>query len=157
MRHTVVISDVHLCEIERSSGLWMRYRQRPFSPDGAIAEMLSDVLAEVEPGSLTLVLNGDVFDFDAPRVKDGRSVFVDEPRTPDRAVPHLDAILDDHPVFVAALARLIAERHRIVFVSGNHDVELTLPSVRERLRERLVDAARRASFEYETDLAARVE
>src|SRR5262245_26041511 len=57
MRHTVVISDIHLSEVERRSGPWMRYRQRPFAPDEQIAAMLGAVLEAVHPNSeLTVVL-----------------------------------------------------------------------------------------------------
>ena len=50
MRHTVVISDIHLSEVERGSGLWMRYRQRQFLPDNEIASMLGAVLGEIRAG-----------------------------------------------------------------------------------------------------------
>ena len=45
MRHTVSLSDIHLCEVERTDGLWMRYRQAPFSPDNDLGAML-DALRE---------------------------------------------------------------------------------------------------------------
>src|ERR1700679_1553033 len=124
MRHTVSLSDIHLCEVERTDGLWMRYRQAQFSPDNDLAAMLDTVLRKVSAGQdeLCLVLNGDIFDFDAPRVVEGESVFHDLPRTAEHAVPAIAAILDDHPVFVAALGRVLADGHEIVFVSGNHDV-----------------------------------
>ena len=41
MRHTVAISDIHLCEVERTDGLWMRYRQAPYSPDNDLAAMFT--------------------------------------------------------------------------------------------------------------------
>src|SRR5206468_2675160 len=40
MHHTVVLSDIHLCEVEPESGLWMRYRQRAYLPDAELAAML---------------------------------------------------------------------------------------------------------------------
>jgi UDP-2,3-diacylglucosamine pyrophosphatase LpxH len=141
MRHTVSISDIHLCEVERTDGLWMRYRQAPFSPDNDLAAMLDALRERVRGDELCLVLNGDVFDFDAPRVVDGESVFHDLPRTAEHAVPAVTAMLDDHRVFVAALGRVLADGHEVVFVSGNHDVLLTLPEVRAVVRERLVASA----------------
>jgi UDP-2,3-diacylglucosamine pyrophosphatase LpxH len=141
MHHTVVVSDVHLCEVEPGTDLWMRYRQRPWLPDAELAAMLGALCDEVRGQELTLVLGGDVFDLDAPRVIGQKSVFHDLPRTPEHAVPALAAILDDHPEVVAALGRVLAEGHRIVVISGNHDVELTLPDVRTLLRARLVCAA----------------
>lgn len=141
MHHSVVISDIHLCELEREGGLWMRYRQEAFSPDGAIAEMLAELRAKVRGEELTLVLNGDVFDLDAPRVINEKSVFHDLPRDAEHAVPSMRAILDDHPVFIEALARVLVEGHALVFVSGNHDVQLTLPEVRALVRDHVVEAA----------------
>src|SRR5262249_32930603 len=114
MDHTVVISDVHLSEVEPGEGLWMRHRQRRWLPDGELAAMLAALCDEVRGDRLTLVLGGDVFDFDAPRVVHGESVFHDLPRTEEHAVPALAAILDDHPLVVEALARVLAEGHALV-------------------------------------------
>lgn len=174
MRHTVAISDIHLCELEPTDGLWMRYRQAKYSPDGEIAAMLDALREQVRKGAegtgglangltgglsadptggmtkgpapaardeLTLVLNGDVFDLDAPRVIGNESVVHDLPRTAEHAVPAMEAILADHPVFVAALGRVVADGHTVVFVAGNHDIQLTLPEVRDAVRRRVVDAA----------------
>jgi hypothetical protein len=105
MHHTVVLSDIHLCEVERSNGLWMRYRQEAYSPDRLIAQMLGELRERVKGESLTLVLDGDVFDLDAPRVVGNQSVFHDLPRTAEHAVPMIRAILDDHPIFVAPSPR----------------------------------------------------
>ena len=156
MAHTVVISDIHLCEVERSSGLWMRYRQAAFSPDRELAAMITELRRQVRGEPLTFVLNGDVFDFDAPRVIADESVFHDLPRTAENAVTTMGAILDDHPIVVDALGRLLSEGHTVVFISGNHDVQLTLPAVRALLTERLVAAARAGSDEGEEALSARI-
>lgn len=140
MRHTVAISDIHLCEIEPTEGLWMRYRQAPYQPDRDLCAMLDALRERVRGDALCLVLNGDVFDFDAPRVIDGRSAFHDLPRTAEHALPQLHAILDDHPELVAALGRVLADGHEIVFVSGNHDAQLTLPELGAALADRLAAA-----------------
>jgi UDP-2,3-diacylglucosamine pyrophosphatase LpxH len=143
MRHTVAISDIHLCELERSEGLWMRYRQAPYAPDRELVGMLDALRARVRGDALCLVLNGDVFDFDAPRVVEGESVFHDLPRTAEHALPALHGMLDDHAEIVAALGRVLADGHEIVFVTGNHDVQLTLPEVRAALADRLAAASGR--------------
>jgi hypothetical protein len=77
-------------------------------------------------------------------VVDGESVFHDLPRTAENAVPAIEAMLADHQVFVDALGRVLAQGHEVVFVSGNHDVLLTLPEVRAKVAERLVAAAEAA-------------
>lgn len=145
MRHTVAISDIHLSEVEPGNGLWMRYRQKEFAPGAEIARMLAELVDRVRGEELTLVLNGDVFDFDAPRVIDGESVFHDRPRNAAESVPAAAAILRDHPEFVRGLARLVVEGHTVVFVSGNHDAQVTLPEVRAVIREAIAAHARELS------------
>ncbi len=122
----------------------MRYRQAAYSPDAVLARMLDSVRAQAGSDSLSLVLNGDVFDFDAPRVINGESQFHDQPRTEHNAVAMLAAILDDHPVFVDALGRVVADGHELVVISGNHDAQLVFPGVRELLAERVIEAALKA-------------
>lgn len=160
MHHTIVISDIHLSEVEPGTGPWMRYRQRPFLPDGEIARVLDALCVQTTNGRATVVFNGDVFDFDAPHVVGRTSVSHDLPRDAEHGVPALAAILDDHPLFVAAVARVLAAGHEVVFVSGNHDVLLTLPEVRSLLSTRLVhatlDAESTSSPERRVSIEARI-
>lgn len=142
MRHLVAISDIHLSEAEPGTGLWMRYRQKEYTPGAEIAAMLDELLDRVRGDELTLVLNGDVFDFDAPRVRGGRSEHHDQPRDAEHAAPAAAAILRDHPEFTRGLGRVVAEGHRLVLVSGNHDAQLTLPEVRAVVRDAVVKAAK---------------
>jgi UDP-2,3-diacylglucosamine pyrophosphatase LpxH len=144
MRHTVVISDVHLCESVPGDDAWMRWRQRPYLPDEEFAAFVDALLAEAHgPGdAIELVFNGDLFDFDAGRVIDGRAMFEDLPRTEPVALDLITRILTDHAGYVEALARLLASpRNRVVFVSGNHDPQLAFERVRARIRETVADAA----------------
>lgn len=176
MHHIVVISDIHLCQLEPGEDLWMRYRQEACAPDRAIAAMIDGLLAEVSAGStpasisaappppdtaagntrdpITLDLNGDIFDFDAPRVEGGRSIFHDDPRDEEHSVPLTEAILDDHPGFVDALARVLAEGHSLLFISGNHDAQMTLPGVRDVIRRRILNAAARRAGEKKPEALA---
>ncbi len=159
MRHTVVISDIHLCEVEPSTGQWMRYRQRACLPDGEIGRMLDALCLSLRGEPMTLVLGGDIFDFDAPRVIQGTSEFHDLPRTAEHTVPALAAMLDDHPLFVEAIGNVLKQGHEVVFVSGNHDAPLTLPEARSILSSRLVDAAlaeRPVSANARATLATRI-
>ena len=95
MRHSVAISDIHLSEVERTDGLWMRYRQAAFLPDGSIAEMLDALLTRVGDDELLVVLNGDVFDFDAPTVVGGESVIMANHDTSIEPEDHLIIFLSD--------------------------------------------------------------
>jgi len=148
LRHTLVISDVHLCEGVPGDDLWMRWRQNPFFPDTEFAAVVDHLLGgALDPDDrLDLVFNGDLFDFDAGRVIDGKALFEDLPRTEPIAIDLLDRILADHEGYVAALARLLRAGHRVIFVSGNHDPQLGFPGVRIRLRERLANAAGHVRF-----------
>ena len=68
----------------------MRYRQKPYTTGAEIAQMLEELVHRVRGDELTLILNGDIFDFDAPRVSEGRSVPHDLPRTAENAVPAIE-------------------------------------------------------------------
>ena len=141
MRHSVVVSDVHLCEAVPGDGLWLRYRQKRFFPDGDFSKLF-DWLREATKGEgLELIFNGDLFDFDAPSVIDGEVRHEDQPRDERTSVATLTRILDDHAEFVAALGRLLASGRLIVFVSGNHDAQLVFPGVQKLLETRLIQAA----------------
>lgn len=142
MRHFVAISDIHLSEAEPETGLWMRYRQKEYTPSAEIAAMIERLLEQVQDDDLTFVLNGDLLDFDAPRVEQGKSEHHDVPRDAAHAAPQAKAILRDHKDFVRGVARVIAAGHTLVIISGNHDVQLTLPEVRAVVRDAIVHEAR---------------
>jgi UDP-2,3-diacylglucosamine pyrophosphatase LpxH len=147
MKHTLVISDVHLCEAVHSDGPWMRWRQRPYFPDAEFVGLVDHLLVRLPPGERAeLVFNGDLFDFDAGRVIDGRAVFEDLPRTEPVARELIERILDDHPGYVDAVGRFLAAGHHVVFVSGNHDPQLGFDRVRRFIRERLALAAGHPRF-----------
>ena len=66
--------------------------------------------------------------------------------TPEKSTEKLAAIYRGHPVFFRALAWFVGHGHRIVFLRGNHDLELHWPSVQERIRE-CVAREYRAAFQ----------
>lgn len=141
VRHTVIVSDVHLCEGVPGDEPWMRWRSRPFFPDAEFSALVDRLLAEARGASVELVFNGDLFDFDASRVIDGHVTEEDLPRTEPVAVELLERILRDHDGYVAALGRLLAAGHAVVFIAGNHDPQLAYPAVRALLRSKLVEAS----------------
>ncbi len=146
--HTLIFSDIHLTTAEAPDPrypLWMRYKHPDLFPDAAIAEMIDQVLNTVT-APIELILNGDIFDFDAA------TALPDEPlpfsvspwerlrglsASEEKSTWKMDRILDDHPVFVDAVRRVLARGHRVVFVVGNHDMELLWPGVQATLLERL--------------------
>ena len=156
-RHLVVISDAHLSQAHPADDRdpdWMRYRRREYHPDQDLAALL-DLLLGRHPDAgaeeIELCFNGDVFDFDCPWVKDGESSF-DEPPTDEAGCAAQAArIAADHPIWFAALARLLSAGHRLLFIAGNHDSEICFPAVR-----RTILAAIESHLTAPLDLVGRV-
>lgn len=139
-RHTVVVSDIHLSQAHPPTPddpEWMRYRTREFHPDRDFAALVDHLVARLGGDPIELVFNGDVFDFDAPWVKDGDSS--SDEFEPDDAgcSAQMRRLLADHEPFFRAIARALADGHRALFMAGNHDIELYWPGVRAALREEL--------------------
>jgi UDP-2,3-diacylglucosamine pyrophosphatase LpxH len=155
-----VLSDVHLSQAhpeDPSDPAWMRYRLRAYHPDDDLASLVDHLLATRAGDAIELVWNGDVFDFDAPWVKDGASSFDEFPLDEAGCAAHLRRIVADHPVWLAAAARLVAAGGRLLVVSGNHDVELFWPEVRRALRQAIGRAAEGAGLRLDArDLEERV-
>lgn len=141
---TVILSDIHLTDAEPaldSRPFWRAYKQRRFFIDADFTKLLEHV-SDNANGPVELILNGDTFDFD------GITVVPDEPPGPLSWLSHLrgmpseewmslfkmERIIEDHPEWFAAITAFVLRGdHRVVFVIGNHDVELHWPSVQERI------------------------
>ncbi len=145
--HTIIVSDLHLTELEEqdpSRPMWMRYKHRDLCIDDCLARFLEHQRAEL-PGPAELVLNGDIFDFDAvmaiPSPPPFRVSWLERLRglAPEEAKSRfkMEVILRDHAVFVAALRDWILAGNRVVVVVGNHDMELHWPGVQQELLDSL--------------------
>lgn len=161
----LVLSDLHLADVEDHPDGWKFYKSRRFVVDAELAEVLARGVAETPEGDrLVLILNGDVFDFDlvasvpaeAPwpisRLERWRGLDA----TAERSAWKLSTILTHHPVFVGALVDVLAAGHEVVYVLGNHDREFDFPEVQRVLLDALTaDAAGRgvtlptATFRFE--------
>jgi UDP-2,3-diacylglucosamine pyrophosphatase LpxH len=149
--HTIVLSDLHLADAEPLDPRrphWKAFKRREFFVDADVERLLEHVLALDEPAEL--VLNGDVFDFDtvmempppAPGQREGtkpspvhwlmrlRGLSSEE----WMSVFKMDCIVRDHRPWFEALGRFVARGHRLIFVIGNHDLELHWPVVQQRIR-----------------------
>lgn len=164
----LLVSDLHLgAGQDPATG---RFRQREnFLADQALREFLEH-FAPTSPDNAVLVINGDTFDFlrvvDVPETDNdfeawGRELSaLGAPqseatlrnlhprerryglRTNDfKSVWKLGRIADGHPRFFSALGWWIAKGGAIVFVKGNHDLELFWPLVQQALRRRIAQAA----------------
>ena len=140
----LVVSDLHLCDVEDHPDGWKHYKASRFVFDSEFAALLDSFGAE--GGSCVngiLVLNGDVFDFDLvtaiPEHPPWRVSPAERQRglkpTGPKSVWKLQRVLEQHPEFVAALARFIAAGNQVVYVLGNHDRELHFPEVQNCLVE----------------------
>lgn len=147
--HTFVLSDVHLTTVEAPDPerpLWKRYKQADLVIDDELAAAIAHMSAEAGDAAAELVLNGDIFDFDSvmdqPDDDELSLSWLERLRGMNSSEPKstlkLCCILDDHPIFVDALREWLARpQHSVVFVIGNHDLELHWPAVQAVLRARL--------------------
>lgn len=144
---TVIFSDVHLADaevIDPRRPLWKAFKQSKHFVDGDVAKLLAWLRADsAEP--LEIVLNGDIFDFDAV------CVLPDPPPSPIHwlqrlrglgteewmSVFKMERIIADHPVWFGALRDAVSAGNRLVFVIGNHDLELHWQRVQGCIRQAL--------------------
>jgi UDP-2,3-diacylglucosamine pyrophosphatase LpxH len=124
----VVLSDLHL-------GTGVRPGEpnafEDFRHDEDFEALLEHYDAVVGAGELELVLNGDIFDL--LKVKIGGRWPTEV--TDGIACEKLKQCLDGHPRFVRALSRFMdKERRRIVFIPGNHDLDMWLPGPQSLFR-----------------------
>lgn len=119
-----------------------------FNQGAKLGQFIRHVAARDPERRVALVLGGDIIDFLA----------FGEPylKATGEAVRLLDRVLGDGefaPIFAALAALLRTPGRHLILLLGNHDLELVLPAVRERLTAALCegsDEARgRLSFLYE--------
>ena len=152
--HTFVLSDLHLSDAEPADPrrpFWKAFRRPEHFVDGDLARLLAHLQAQLD-GPAELVLNGDVFDFDTVMQ------MPEPPPTRLHWLMHLrglgteawmsefktQRIIADHPAFFGALREWLAAGHKLVFVIGNHDLELHWPSVQALVSEAVAPAGQRA-------------
>jgi UDP-2,3-diacylglucosamine pyrophosphatase LpxH len=146
--HTIVMSDFHLTEAELGrpgKSLWKRYKRPKFFIDQSFKRFINFIEDEVkqkDPSSkIELVLNGDIFDFDSVMklplhtrfhiswLERKRGLFPEEEKSRFK----MQTILSDHPVWINILREFIQRGNSLVFVIGNHDIELHWPVVQKEL------------------------
>ncbi|MBX9767657.1 MAG: metallophosphoesterase [Bdellovibrionales bacterium] len=143
---TVVLSDLHLCDAEpEHPKLWKKFKTKQFFFDDEFQDFLQHVDTKANGRSVELILNGDTFDFDS---------FMKQPEKPPYRVSWLEKhrglaaeqvkatfkmreILNEHHVWVNALRDFILKGHRVVFIIGNHDLELHFAAVQDEIMKAL--------------------
>jgi UDP-2,3-diacylglucosamine pyrophosphatase LpxH len=148
-QHTLVVSDIHLADAEPThpkNPLWKRFKRREHFIDASFKTFLEKMQSEISEDGIELVLNGDIFDFDSVMVlptndpemhlswlERRRGLAAEEPKSRFK----MQVILRDHPVFMDALRSFILKGNRVVFVIGNHDMELQWLTVRQDVINKL--------------------
>jgi UDP-2,3-diacylglucosamine pyrophosphatase LpxH len=146
--HTYVLSDLHLSDaepVDPKRPLWKRFKQKDLFLDGSFARFLEWIRAEHPAGGVELVLNGDVFDFDSvmtlPPKGQLKTSWLERRRglgpEAEKSAFKMDIILRDHAALVSALGAFVRAGNHVVFVIGNHDLELHWPRVQKALRAAL--------------------
>lgn len=140
----LIVSDLHLCNVEDHADGWKSYKARRYLFDDDLADLVGRFTdSHRDSDRLTLVLNGDVFDFDlVSHVPDNAPWPVSRTErarglkpTPEKSVWKLGQMLADHPRFVETMARFLAKGHRLVYIMGNHDREFYFDEVKDAFRE----------------------
>lgn len=145
---TAVVSDLHLCEAEpenKKFPLWKKYKTKQFFFDQEFSEFLLWTEAEAKGAPVELVLNGDIFDFDSvTQIPQKPTYFVSEIEKtrglePEetKSVDKIKFILADHPLWVSAISNFIKSGNKVVFIIGNHDLELHWLSVQRTILDSL--------------------
>jgi UDP-2,3-diacylglucosamine pyrophosphatase LpxH len=122
----LVLSDLHLGTGSRPGELNVF---EDFHYDDEFAELLAHYDRQAgEDGEIELILNGDVFDL--LKVKIGGVWPTDI--TDEIATEKLRQCMDGHPKFVNALKEFVGKkRRRLVFLPGNHDLDMWFPGPQE--------------------------
>ena len=142
---TVILSDIHLADAEERNPrrpLWKAFKRREHFVDGDMARLLDWLMAEA-PGPRELILNGDIFDFDAicklPHPPPSPIHWLQRLRglgTEEwMSVFKMDCIITDHQAWFDALGAFVRAGNKLVVVIGNHDLELYWPGVQARIRQ----------------------
>ncbi len=158
----VVLSDLHIGRGKNPETRRYHNLETFFYDDDFLSfcrYLCADAKERQQP--FIMVLNGDVLDLlrvePAPTRPEASlpERLYGQPSTPKTAPGVVRQILTGHPVFVQALAEVLAAGHVIVMLAGNHDIETQWGPVRGEIRnaiahhlvERLSDAAAAAALE----------
>lgn len=146
--YTAIVSDLHLCEAEppnKRHPLWKRFKHKEFFFDNEFTTFLKDIQKRAEGKSVELILNGDIFDFDSvtsyPETAHYNVSWLESRRGLDpekeKSIYKIEVILRDHPEWVRELSKFIQDGNRVIFVIGNHDLELNWIEVQKRVLDEL--------------------
>ena len=160
-RRYLVLSDLHLCDVEDHADGWKAYKRRRYLFDDDIDALVRRFLDEGnDDAERVLVLNGDIIDFDVvtavpedppwPVSRRERKRGLDP--CEDKSRWKLERVLEQHSTFVETLARFVAAGHRLVYVAGNHDADLHFPEVWQAFLRALEQRAESLGLPFDREL-----
>lgn len=145
MRDLVVVSDLHIGR-GRNPETGRFHSLENFFYDEDFLQFCRYLTHEAKERGrpLTLVFNGDTFDFlRVDPVEASQRVGGHErpgpTLTPEIAAEMVRRMLAGHPTFLDGIAHLLDEGHRVVFLPGNHDIELQWPEVQAEIRRAILE------------------
>jgi UDP-2,3-diacylglucosamine pyrophosphatase LpxH len=122
---TIIISD-----IEMGRGDIMD----DFTSDTELAGFMNKIVKDNPDASLTLVLNGDIFDFLKMAYKGAYPRHI----TAEISLWKLNEVMRCHPTVFTALKKFLEKgNNKIHFVIGNHDADLVWPALQETIKKSL--------------------
>lgn len=105
-----------------------------FSDDEIVTNFVKKIAAENKDKKITLVLNGDIFDFLKMAYKDQYPRYITE----KISLWKLEEVIKTHPKVFSGFREFVKNKNHILFfVIGNHDADLVWPSLQQRIREEL--------------------
>lgn len=115
-----------------------------FSDDEKVAIFFDHIHAKNPDQKVTLVLNGDIFDFLKMSYKDEYPRYITE----QISLWKLQQVLKSHPkVFEKLKLFLQSKNHSVHFVIGNHDADLVWPSLQQKIRD-ILEAPDQIFFDF---------
>ena len=156
----VVLSDLHIGR-GKNSNTGRYYALETFFYDDDLRRFCAFLCDDARARGVVfkLILNGDTFDLlriDAAPAADestARERRYGPVMTPQVAAAEIREVLAGHPDFVAGIAHVLAAGFEVIFLPGNHDLEVQWPAVQQEIRHALRLAAAAASADADAALA----
>lgn len=147
--HTAVISDLHLNDAEPydpDRPFWKIFKRREFFYDESLVDFMHHLIERGKGKPIELILNGDIFDFDSVMSLPENGEFkvsklekkIGLDSTEEKSLFKMKKIIDDHAIFFDGLKDFIEKGNKVVFIIGNHDLELYWPSVQKEIKQRII-------------------
>ena len=149
---TYVISDIHLSEEENNPAnpYWRTYKRGENSPDKNIISFI-DHISKGNDSPVELIFNGDTFDFDSVTALPSKHESADKKikisylekirglnSEKTKSEFKIRRIIKDHEMVFDRLKTFVSSGNKLIFIIGNHDVELFWPSVQKIIKDRIV-------------------